>query len=127
VAERLRADDLEGEVLELAAARRRIGIVGVDADIGGNVVDLGGAGEQVRRGLEVEAGVGLDQRGELQVASGVRGTPRLAPRRTSPGEFGLDETIVDIRPLGASARGNGRHAPAYPLPGHRADRDRRNA
>jgi hypothetical protein len=70
--ERLRADDLERELLELAVAGPGIGSVGVHADIGGKIVDVGGAGQQVGCSFEREAGVGLDQRGELEVPGRVR-------------------------------------------------------
>jgi len=63
----LGADDLERELLELATAGPGIGGVGVHADIKGDIIDLGGPGQQVGRGFEVEAGVSLDQRGELEV------------------------------------------------------------
>jgi hypothetical protein len=65
VAERLRADDLERELLDLAVAGLGVGGVRVHADVGGDVVELGGPGQHVGGGLEVGAGMGLDQRGDL--------------------------------------------------------------
>jgi hypothetical protein len=73
VAERLCARDLEREMLELPAAGAWVGAVRVDADVRSDVIDPGGPGQQIGRALELRPGVGLDQRGELQVPGASRG------------------------------------------------------
>ena len=70
VAERLRDDNLEGELTEQVVGLV-VGRLGIDADVGRHVVDGGGLGQLVGGDLEDAADVGLEQRDELGVALGV--------------------------------------------------------
>jgi hypothetical protein len=54
-------------LLELAVTGAGVGSVRVHADIRGDVIAPGDPGQQIGGGLEVESGMGLDQRGELEV------------------------------------------------------------
>src|SRR5438128_2624040 len=62
IAEPLRTDDLERELLDLPAPGHRVRRSGVHADVGGDIVDLRRPGQKIRSALELRPRVGLDQR-----------------------------------------------------------------